>query len=209
MASFLPLATVLFNADIAYAFAAYKPNCSTVPDHLNYFSPPQLRGTLNIIWTCFAVVFTCTWAVQHLSVPIPCETPDLAAELSEKKAPNLFHRILGRLKTSESSFLARKFRWMLVSIAAPEFVLGKALAERWAAQESRRQSGIEGWTSMHAFFANMRGFILRFNVNAVKTSLTPSKPDDSSRSLHKLREGSLAEGEAPYYEQDYRGAETI
>ncbi|KAL8948335.1 MAG: hypothetical protein Q9222_005473 [Ikaeria aurantiellina] len=98
---------------------------------------------------------------------------------------------------------------MLLSIAAPEFVLGKALAERWAAQESKRQAALEGWTTMHAFFANMRGFVLRFQVNAVKTSLIPSEPDELGRSLHKLRPGPFAEGEAPYYEQDPKRAAII
>ncbi|KAL8666030.1 MAG: hypothetical protein Q9202_001767 [Teloschistes flavicans] len=83
------------------------------------------------------------------------------------------------------------------------------MAERWAAQESKRQSDVDGWTTMHAFFANMRGFVLRFNVNAVKMPLTPSKPDELRRSLHKLRPGPFLHGEAPYYEQDLQRAETI
>ncbi|KAL8694130.1 MAG: hypothetical protein Q9218_001183 [Villophora microphyllina] len=197
---------------IAFAFTAYKPNCSETPNNVNYLSPPQYRGTLDIIWSCFAVVLTCTWAVQHLSVPIPAaEAPSSTSDELRRPTSSL-HRVkqvLRRLRTPEVAFLARKFRWMLLSVAAPEFVLGKALAERWAAQESERQSDIDGWTTMHAFFANMRGFILRFNVNAVKMPLTPSKPDELGRSLHKLRPGPFADGEAPYYEQDIHRAELI
>lgn len=62
---------------------------------------------------------------------------------------------------------------------------------------------------MHGFFANMRGFVLRFNVNAVQTSLEASKPDELGRSLHKLRPGPHADGEPPYYEQDPNRAKII
>ncbi|KAL8706035.1 MAG: hypothetical protein Q9201_000920 [Fulgogasparrea decipioides] len=198
-------------AEVAFAFTAYKPNCSETPDNVNYLSPPEYRGTLDIIWSCFAVVFTCTWAVQHLSVPIPKEA-QTSIGLGSWKPTSSLHRVkqlLRRLKAPEATFLAKKFRWMLLSVAAPEFVLGKALAERWAAQESKRQSDIDGWTTMHAFFANNRGFVFRFNVNAVKMPLTPSKPDELGRSLHKLRPGPFAAGEAPYYEQDPQRAELI
>ncbi|KAL9596875.1 MAG: hypothetical protein Q9219_005501 [cf. Caloplaca sp. 3 TL-2023] len=208
---FQPILTLVLYVQSARAFTAYKPNCSEIPEHLNYLSPPLLRGTLSIIWSCFAVVFTCTWAVQHLSVPIPPE-PSVSAAVGPEKQPSILARLrhfLGRLNTPEASFLFTKFKWMLLSIAAPEFVLGKALAERWAAQESRRQSAVDGWTTMHAFFANMRGFVLRFPVNTVRTSLIPSKPDELGRDLHRLRQGTISDGDAPYCEQDPKRAELI
>ena len=184
----------------ADAFTAYQPHCPDPPENINYASSPLVRGTLDIVWACFAVVVTCTWAVQHLSVPV---------HIGFRKPawiPAPIARILKEPRLRGISFFTTKFTWMLLSIAAPEFVLGKALAERWAAQESRRQSGQDGWTSMHGFFANMRGFILRFDVNAVQTSLEASKPDEMGRSLHKLRP-EPAEGESPYLEQNHRRAE--
>ena len=199
----LPLVALPFIVtNLADAFTAYQPHCPDPPEHINYASSPLIRGTLDIVWACLAVVLTCTWAVQHLSVPLhlgfrkPSWIPaPIARTLKEPRVKNI-------------SFFATKFRWMLLTIAAPEFVLGKALAERWAAQESRRQSGQDGWTTMHGFFANMRGFIIRFNVEAVPTSLEASKPDELGRSLHKLRPRP-AEGESPYIEQNHQRAEIL
>ena len=196
----LLVALPLFVVKSADAFTAYQPHCPDPPENINYASSPLIRGTLDIVWACFAVVLTCTWAVQHLSVPV---------HIGFRKPgwiPARIARILKEPLLKDISFFTTKFRWMLVTILAPEFVLGKALAERWAAQESRRQSGQDGWTSMHGFFANMRGFILRLDVNAVQTSLEASKPDELGRSLHKLRP-EPAEGESPYFEQNYKRAE--
>ncbi|KAL8709753.1 MAG: hypothetical protein Q9220_005539 [cf. Caloplaca sp. 1 TL-2023] len=165
-----------------------------------------------------AVVFTCTWAVQHLNVPLPPEISESGNKNNDEElhkppappqAPHFLKRYLSKFKTTESVFLWRKFRWMLLTVAAPEFFLGKALAERWAAQESKRQANLEGWTTMHAFFANMRGFVFRFKVQTVKTSLVPSEPDELGRSLHELRPGPFVEGEAPYYEHNPKRAAII
>ncbi|KAL8791889.1 MAG: hypothetical protein Q9195_005551 [Heterodermia aff. obscurata] len=197
----LPLVVLpLILTNPADAFTAYQPHCPDAPENINYASSPLVRGTLDIVWACLAVVLTCTWAVQHLSVPV---------HIGFRKPswiPARIAHILKEPRLKDISFFTTKFKWMLLSIAAPEFVLGKALAERWAAQESRRQSVQEGWTSMHGFFANMRGFILRFDVEAVQTSLEASKPDELGRKLHTLR-SRPAEGESPYIEQNHRRAE--
>ena len=173
--SIVPLLVFTHSAN---AFSAYQPDCPTPPEHVNYASSPLVRGTLDIIWACLAVVLTCTWAVQHLSVPVH------VGFQKPSWIPARVTRILKEPLLRDIAFFTSKFKWMLISIVAPEFVLGKALAERWAAQESRRQQAQQGWTTMHGFFANMRGFVLRFNVNAVQTSLEASKPDELGRSLH-------------------------
>jgi hypothetical protein len=58
---------------------------------------------------------------------------------------------------------------MLVTIFAPEYILGKAVADLYAADRSRREmrtyaksDGVE-WGLTHAFFANMGGFVLTQN----------------------------------------------
>jgi hypothetical protein len=55
---------------------------------------------------------------------------------------------------------------MLITIVAPGYIFGKALADLYAALESKRkmqifakEDGVE-WGLTHAFFANMGGFVL-------------------------------------------------
>lgn len=192
MVLLLLVAPFLACADFGDACTAYQPQCPTPPEKVNYASSPLVRGTLDIEWAYFAVVFTCTWTVQHLQLSVP-------VHIGFRKPPCIPTRvahIIGNPLLKEITVFSTKFKWMLFSVAAPEVVLGKALADRWAAQESRRQVGQEGWTSMHGFFANTRGFVLRFNVNTVETSIEASKPDKLGRSLHKLRPGPHTDGEA-------------
>lgn len=60
---------------------------------------------------------------------------------------------------------------MLVTIVVLEYILGKALANLCAAYISRWQmrkyvkcDGVE-WGLMHAFFANIGGFVLSLNLS--------------------------------------------
>ena len=128
------------------------------------------------------------------------------------------------------SFNYTKLKWMGWCIAAPEYILGKALSECLAAHDSRRQfkewlaandtqknlgsnipydveeSREATWTTAHGFFANMRGFVLRFDVAAVPTSLEPSQPTALGRSRQTPRL-VIRDGDPPYYEQEYKKTE--
>ncbi len=129
------------------------------------------------------------------------------------------------------SFNCTKLKWMGLCVVAPEYILGKALTEYLAAHDSRRQfkewcaanntrenldskiaydteeKAYEGvWTTAHGFFANMRGFVLRFDVAAVPTSLVPSKPTALGRSRQNPRLVTR-DGDPPYYEQEIKKAE--
>ena len=197
------------------AFLAWQPNCTIPTRHVDYVSNPQVRGTMDIIWTCFALLSLCTWTVQHLMVPVHKEYKKVSAI---------------RKFWEKVSFNYTKLKWMGLCIGAPEYILGKALTECLAAHDSRRQfkewfaandtrenldSGVaydsekpheEIWTTAHGFFANMRGFVLRFNVAAVPTSLEPSKPTALGRSRQNPRLVTR-DGDPPYYRQEAKKAE--
>lgn len=216
MLSLLCLFVALFLASVVDAFAAWLPNCTIPTENVNYVSNPQVRGTMDIIWTCFAVLSLCTWTVQHLMVPVHKEYKKVSA------VRKLWKKV---------DYNYTKLKWMGICIGAPEFVLGKALTEYLAAQDSRRQfkewfaandpprlfeSSVayntedapreEFWTTAHGFFANMRGIVLRFNVAAVQTSLVPSKPTALGRSRQNPRLVTR-DGDPPYYEQEAKKAE--
>lgn len=216
MLCLLCLTIALFIASVVDAFAAWQPNCATPTQHVNFVSNPQVRGTMDIIWTCFAVLSLCTWTIQHLMVPVHKNQKKLSA----------IRKLWGKV-----SFNYTKLKWMGLCIVAPEWLLGKALTECLAAHDSRRQfkewfaandirknldSKIaddteeepqeEVWTTAHGFFANMRGIVLRFDVAAVPTSLEPSKPTALGRSRQNPRLVTR-DGDPPYYEQEAKKAE--
>ena len=211
------LLVALFLATVVDAFAAWQPKCTTPTQHVNYVSSPQVRGTMDIIWTCFAVLSLCTWTVQHLMVPVQREHQKMST----------LRKLRGKV-----SFNYTKLKWMGMCIVAPEYVLGKALNEYLAAHDSRRlfrewlaanyrgkdlKSKVahdteepmeEVWTTAHGFFANMRGFVLRFDVAAVPTSLEPAKPTPLGRSRQNPRLVTR-DGDPPYYHQEVKIAEAI
>ena len=202
-------------ARVVNAFAAWQPNCTLPIQNVNYISNPQVRGTMDIVWTCVALLSLCTWTIQHLMVPVQKEHTKVSAirKLWEK-----------------ASFNYTKMKWMGICIGFPEYILGKALTECLAAYDSRRQfkewftaqdtgRNLDGksahgteerledvWTTAHGFFANMRGFALRFHVAAVPTSLEPSKPTALGRSRQNPRLVTR-DGDPPYYEQEMKKAE--
>ena len=124
MLSLLSFFVVLLFTVVVDAFAAWQPNCTTPTQHVDYVSNPQVRGTMNIVWTCFAVLSLCTWTVQHLMVPVQ----------KEYKKVSAIRKFWGKV-----SFNYTKLKWVDLTIAAPEYVLGKALSECLAAHDSRRQ----------------------------------------------------------------------
>ena len=216
MLSILCPFVALILPSVVDAFAAWQPNCTTPTQHVNFVSNPQVRGTMDIIWTCFAVLSLCTWTVQHLMVPVHKEYKEVSA----------IRKIWRKVDYNYT-----KLKWMGLCIALPEYVLGKALAECLAAYDSRRQfkewlaandtrkttysratydteeEPLEDcWTTAHGFFANMRGFVLRFDVAAVRTSLEPSKPTALGRSRQNPRLVTR-DGDPPYYEQEAKKAE--
>ncbi|MCJ1450099.1 hypothetical protein MMC28_000428, partial [Mycoblastus sanguinarius] len=205
------LAIVLFSASQVNAFSAFIPNCTIPSVHHTWISEPQVRGTMNIIWSCFSVLLLCTWTIQHLHVPPHIEPKKHSWNVKFYKDAR-YSAFLDDFR-----FNVTKLKWMMLSFLAPEYILAKALAEFLAARESRRQFADlkahdpqkqfedKEWTTTHAYFANMRGFVLRFDVEAVKMPLEPHKPDELGRSLQNPNPS----GDPPYFEQDARRAETI
>ncbi|KAL4920371.1 hypothetical protein BDW62DRAFT_16531 [Aspergillus aurantiobrunneus] len=101
-----------------------------------WVSQPNTRGTLDIIWTCLVATFLCTFTVLCLNVP------------SKSEARHMIY--------------FRKFRWMLLAIAGPEFVLGFAAGQYENAYKAVNafRDRDHTWSMRHAFFAEMGGFHL-------------------------------------------------
>ena len=188
---------VLLFIALSHALKAFQPNCSLPDKHVTFVSSPSVRGTMDIIFGCFSVLLICTWAVQHLSVPVHREPTEHSWNRRFVKNAS-YSAFLDDLR-----FNITKLKWMVVSLLAPEYILSKALSELLAAHDSRRQFNSNEWTTTHGYFANMRGFVLRFNVAAVPTSLEPAPPDEVGRQRFE----PLASGDPPYVPQKVSEAE--
>ena len=189
--------TYLLLPTFASSYTGFAPNCTIPPENTNIVGSPPVRGTSDILWTCVSVLITCTWAVQHLSVPShdPPEVPSWRHGWKEKARHNW-----------------TKFKWTLLTLTGPEFIFAKGLSEFLAARYSNQQflkakkshPHWKEWTTTHAYYANMRGFILEFYVAAPPTGTKPLKKRTKEGDQQQLHKGHH---DPPYKEQDVK--ETI
>ncbi|KAF1348927.1 hypothetical protein BDV97DRAFT_370149 [Delphinella strobiligena] len=138
----------------------FHTNC-TLPSEPGLVSSPNVRGTLNIVWSCLTVLILCTWSIQHPSLP---------------------------LQVRDQTPSKRKIVYMIVAVLAPEYFVMIATSERLNAgritkdfEELTEDTNVK-WTLTHTF-ANMGGFQIKFGENLVtntreedehRASLTPS-----------------------------------
>ncbi|KAL7964197.1 hypothetical protein HDV63DRAFT_409673 [Trichoderma sp. SZMC 28014] len=87
-------------------FHRFKPNC-TLPDDVpvGFVNAPNIRTTMQIIWSCFSVILLCTWSILRPNVP---------PELKPKRKREKIYKVL--------FLLFRKVFWAGVMLIAPEFL---------------------------------------------------------------------------------------
>ncbi|KAE9378554.1 hypothetical protein N431DRAFT_329185 [Stipitochalara longipes BDJ] len=104
---------------------------------VGWANQPNTRGTMDIIWSCFFAIFSCTWSIIHINLPEPNE--------------------------GFWSIFSRKARWSLWAVYAPELLTTLAASQWQSARRSReamRCIGVQHWDTVHGFFANAGGFVL-------------------------------------------------
>ncbi|KAF2653592.1 hypothetical protein K491DRAFT_509445 [Lophiostoma macrostomum CBS 122681] len=72
-------------------------------DRVDWQNGPKVRGGFGIVWSCLAVIITCTWTTLHLNVP--------------------------HLRDGFWTTLTRKIKWMFIMVLFPEFVFSHAVVE--------------------------------------------------------------------------------
>ncbi|KAH8694102.1 hypothetical protein BGW36DRAFT_384373 [Talaromyces proteolyticus] len=176
-----------------HGWTTFDPQCTAPNESTNFVASAEVRGTMDIVWSCLSVLILCVWSIHHFCVPNFVKNESSSQGNWMKKA------LLANIK---------KLNWSLLAILAPEYIFAKALAEKLAAHYSykqfqeHRQHGWSDWTITHAYFANMRGFVMRFNTRAVPMSLIPSKPDKLALS----RQWPQQHSDVTYFEQDVNGS---
>lgn len=138
--------------------SSFHPNC-TLPSsaEVNYVSSCNVRGTLDILWSCTFTLFICTWTVQHLNIP-------------RQRIGSSKRSLWGTFSTFAKSSWP-KTKWMIVTLVLPELLVGRAVQDWMAARISSHDkrmkycARLDGtvWAIEHGFYANMGGFIVTVN----------------------------------------------
>jgi hypothetical protein len=131
----------------------FQPSCTLPNSTVTFVATSNVRGTLDIVWSCLNILLLCTWSILHLNVPIEIQG-----------APK------GHLASIKVDiYLAwRKVKWMAFVLFAPEMLLGVSLADLLSAltseidmKEFAAEDGVP-WSLAHGFLANMGGFSIHF-----------------------------------------------
>lgn len=104
---------------------------------VGWYSPPNLRGTLDLVWGCAFTIFICTWTANHINVP--------------------------PYGSSASWRFWYKVKIMLLSLLSPEYTASVAALDlRSAIVLTRRMRGLgyDQWTIKHSFFVLMGGYMI-------------------------------------------------
>lgn len=95
----------------------FAQNAASIPPdaEVAWYSTPNFRGTWDLIVSCVLTLVICVWSALHLNVPVE------SSRLRERNA--------------------RRLRWVLLGIFAPEVVVSTAFAQfltaRWLKREIR------------------------------------------------------------------------
>ncbi|KAI1116494.1 hypothetical protein F5Y14DRAFT_459121 [Nemania sp. NC0429] len=151
-------------------YMVFTPTCSLPEGNEGsiYVSSPHVRSTLTILWSSLGTIILCTWTILHLSIP-----PSRKTRRHGLARDTIAHN--GRM-------IWRKFKWVLLALIVPEFLIGKALGDlvsAWLSSRNpdmKKRAGELGvkWTLTHAYFANMGGYILHKELIVRKVNGLPS-----------------------------------
>ncbi|KAF2035351.1 hypothetical protein EK21DRAFT_13858, partial [Setomelanomma holmii] len=111
---------------------------------VGWASEPDGRGTIGLLWSCFATMFLCIWNAIHLNVPAPSDY--------------------------EMRIFGRRIRYVLWCLLAPEYFASMALNQ--FVEVRRLQAKSPGWSLKKCYFFMMRGFVYEVDSGEGKEQKT-------------------------------------
>lgn len=176
----------------AQALTIFDTNCTLPVRSYDYVQGPNVRGTIQIVWSCLATLVACTYTVLHMNLPEQRDGRDGGSEKYMLKAAHL-EPPYAPLNLNEASALpcasaansikdnlrwwwkdnAPSMKWTLMTMLAPEFYTCRAIASLTTARKTKAAlrtlpllyHPTHGWTLTHAFFADMGGFAIRADTD--------------------------------------------
>lgn len=162
-------------------------NCSLPPAGSYFVRNPPVRGTLDIVWSCLAVLLLSTWEILPLNVP------------------NQVYRT--KWKRWAGSF-RKEMVWMVITLLAPELTFMETCQDLYAARRTyqkgkhwAREDGVQ-WTLTLAYFTTLRGLQLENKAmpdheRPKNLSITNNSASSSAPFMVENRE--LNDDLQPYY----------
>ncbi|OJJ78182.1 hypothetical protein ASPBRDRAFT_202997 [Aspergillus brasiliensis CBS 101740] len=144
-------------ADISsvQAFNTVHTNCTLPPQHANFVTAPNTRGTLQILWSSLFTILACTWTVLHLNIPKNEPKPKI------KNFKEWLKWMVDKYQ--------HPIKWFLLTVLAPEVSFAKYWDDQVRAHSLfyhyENVFKEKNWTRTHVLFANMGGFALRYTPN--------------------------------------------
>ncbi|THU75991.1 hypothetical protein K435DRAFT_974620 [Dendrothele bispora CBS 962.96] len=135
------------------------------------FDIRSCRTVEEILYSCLAVVFACTWVAIHPNIPRQFDT-DEEGDVTE---------VADSFTISSARVFAQDVMTMILSLLAPELIILWALRQWFAARKIAKKYSNYGWTRTHGHFLIMGGFAL-FEDGKYKYTLEDS---DEFRSLSR------------------------
>ncbi|THU80826.1 hypothetical protein K435DRAFT_844962 [Dendrothele bispora CBS 962.96] len=117
--------------------------------HNSCFDIRSCRTVEEILYSCLAVVFACTWVAIHPNIP-------RHFDVSKWDSPE----VADSFTISSARVIAQDVITMLLSLLAPELIILWALRQWFAARKIEKKYNKYGWTKTHGHFLIMGGFAL-------------------------------------------------
>jgi hypothetical protein len=140
---------------VARGYSVFELTCSKPPVDVIYVSSPNLRGTLDILWSSLFTIFTCIWTLQHLNVPEQRH----GYSVDHNNIKQAF-RLKENMRWQSKRFPRAANAFILISLA-PEIIIGVAYNVRLQAREDHPiflrfadQDRVR-WSLTHIYYANM------------------------------------------------------
>lgn len=134
----MPLALLLLAFATATSAEATDPTIDEDPDgRQDWYSAPNYRGTLDILWPCLLTVFVCCWTVVHPNIPHPNS--------------KWYQRWLDRIIAFRTGIIASE---VIVYIAHEEVRYTQT-----SISIARETMGTGKWSHAHTMYARMGGFL--------------------------------------------------
>ncbi|ORY16036.1 hypothetical protein BCR34DRAFT_441792, partial [Clohesyomyces aquaticus] len=138
-----------------------------------WYSSPNLRGTIDILWTCLFTIFLCCWTAIHPTIPSPSAT-------------------------WKQTYLDRTIA-LLAGAIAPEIFIYEAFFERLEARtmyteppgDRELDPDEQKWSMVHRFYAKMGGFCVTWKHETDSTETVKYGYLDARQTHFLLHDGVI------------------